>query len=387
MAVPTHSIGYSGKLIYGLESPYGTNPAALTKQLRLRDFGITADRGILDVNSKKGNSSPSAALQGNLAVGGGITVDGDYDNIDDLLQLLFGAETAGVYTLPNDGNTKSISAYVQKREDKAVEVNGIVVPSFSIEDEAGDQPCKFIMETAGQDLEEITHNPVGTVDTSGTDVTHDSGDLFDVNWAPGEKITIDSVEFIIASVTSTTALVVTSTAGSQSAVAYSMDVFQDATEVTSEPIRFSNMVFRIADQANALISGDALLIQKYALNVNHQLVIDDYRNNSNKIIQPYIGGQYEIGLTISLPKVDNDTVIEFLKTAYRNNTKLQADIEYTGTIGSNSFKIEIPEMLINTPVDEAVADGVSSLDIGMLGYVNTSSIMAGITNIKATLVT
>jgi hypothetical protein len=60
----------------------------------------------------------------------------------------------------------------------------------------------------------------GTVNTSGTAVTWVSGTTFPTD-AAGQQITINSVAYTVASVTSSTALVLTSSAGVQSAVAFS----------------------------------------------------------------------------------------------------------------------------------------------------------------------
>jgi hypothetical protein len=61
---------------------------------------------------------------------------------------------------------------------------------------------------------------VGTVNTSGTAVTSASGDNF-TGIVAGMAITINAVAYVVQSVTNSTNLVLTATAGTQSAVAYS----------------------------------------------------------------------------------------------------------------------------------------------------------------------
>ena len=61
----------------------------------------------------------------------------------------------------------------------------------------------------------------GTVNTSGTAVTWVSGDKFGTGWTAGKAIIINSVVYMVASVTSDAALTLTATAGTQSAAVYS----------------------------------------------------------------------------------------------------------------------------------------------------------------------
>jgi hypothetical protein len=63
---------------------------------------------------------------------------------------------------------------------------------------------------------------VGTVDTSGTAVVRDTGAFFDTAWPSGTTITINSVDYVISSVNSTTSITLTATAGTQTGVAYSV---------------------------------------------------------------------------------------------------------------------------------------------------------------------
>jgi hypothetical protein len=61
----------------------------------------------------------------------------------------------------------------------------------------------------------------GTVNTSGTEVTWDSGTTFKAWWAGAGPISINGVEYTIASVASTTSLTLTTSAGTQTGVSYS----------------------------------------------------------------------------------------------------------------------------------------------------------------------
>ncbi len=79
---------------------------------------------------------------------------------------------------------------------------------------------------------------VGTVTTSGTTVTWVSGTVFDTTWPVGTNILINAVNYVIATVGSTTSLTLTSTAGTQaSAVAYALG--QDYSPVISGTVTCS----------------------------------------------------------------------------------------------------------------------------------------------------
>jgi hypothetical protein len=72
----------------------------------------------------------------------------------------------------------------------------------------------------------INRTTSGTVNTSGTAVTWASGDMFSASDLGTGKITINAVVYSIASVTSPTALTLTATAGTQTAVAYASAILQ-----------------------------------------------------------------------------------------------------------------------------------------------------------------
>lgn len=62
-----------------------------------------------------------------------------------------------------------------------------------------------------------------TVSTSGTSVTKTAGDDFVTSWQEGKTVTINGVTYRIASVASTTGLILAATAGTQTGVAFQAD--------------------------------------------------------------------------------------------------------------------------------------------------------------------
>lgn len=65
-------------------------------------------------------------------------------------------------------------------------------------------------------------NSTGVVSTSGTAVTWTSGDEFSTAWIAGDTITINAVNYTVASVASNVALTLTGSAGTQTGVTYSI---------------------------------------------------------------------------------------------------------------------------------------------------------------------
>lgn len=72
----------------------------------------------------------------------------------------------------------------------------------------------------------------GTVDTSGTAVTHVSGDLFDTGWAVPFMMNIAGTDFLATSVNSTTSITLSTSAGTQSGAAYILGANWDGNDST-----------------------------------------------------------------------------------------------------------------------------------------------------------
>lgn len=79
----------------------------------------------------------------------------------------------------------------------------------------------------------VSQSAVGTCNTAGTAVTWVSGNNFVTSWPNGTQIYINGVSYTITSVTDTTHLVISSTAGTQSAVPFSAGTPIDAPELNT----------------------------------------------------------------------------------------------------------------------------------------------------------
>lgn len=111
----------------------------------------------------------------------------------------------------------------------------------------------------------------GTVSTNGTTVTKTAGDAFDSRWV-GMSITINAVVYTVSSVTSSTVLVLTGSAGVQAGVAYSLVSGADAVLISAaaDNIQFLGNNIQLATGSGVTIS-PAL----YQGSAQRAIVIDD----------------------------------------------------------------------------------------------------------------
>ena len=78
-------------------------------------------------------------------------------------------------------------------------------------------------------------------------------------------------------------------------------------------------IFRIADTANALASGDALGLEMWELVFKRNYKIDDYTNEQQTALEPVESGFREVMLNIKLPRYEADTFADYKD----NETDLQ----------------------------------------------------------------
>lgn len=97
---------------------------------------------------------------------------------------------------------------------------------------AATQPAKGTGSAA------FLYSRVGTVDTNSGTITWVSGDKF-ATWRPGTTITINSVDYTIATIVDDETLTITGNAGSQSNVAYTVGAL-DASRASGRPISIAD---------------------------------------------------------------------------------------------------------------------------------------------------
>jgi len=81
----------------------------------------------------------------------------------------------------------------------------------------------------------------GTVDVALTAITWVSGDTFDTTWTG--TIEIDGTDYTIDEVTSTTAMTVTATAGTDTGVTYEIEISPDTVDLPSDLLKLESVYF------------------------------------------------------------------------------------------------------------------------------------------------
>lgn len=119
-----------------------------------------------------------------------------------------------------------------------------------------------------------------------------------------------------------------------------------APSVIPTPMTFDDMVFRIADQANAIADGDQITINNFEFSHNNNLTdptfgtIDSAHTNSKLTLEPIRNGLREITFKVQIPRYKSDQFSSWIDS----HTPLQADFIITN--GSLVFRIFIPNLYV-----------------------------------------
>ena len=111
-------------------------------------------------------------------------------------------------------------------------------------------------------------------------------------------------------------------------------------------------VFRIADCADALAAGDAIGISEFEFVINNNLKADDFTTVSQRLpAEQKCNAKALVTIRFTIPRYTAKTWVDALE----NETKLQADIVYTGPAlggGNYEFKLEFPTLkVVNATYD------------------------------------
>lgn len=127
-------------------------------------------------------------------------------------------------------------------------------------------------------------------------------------------------------------------------------------------VYFDDLVFRLADQANALASGDQFSINSFELVINNNLsdptfgTIDSTNTDIDLTHEPIRNDFREILLSMTMPRYTADTIFNWLKNA----TGLQADLLFTPA-GGDLLSLFLPNMkVVGDP--EASIGGASLIE-------------------------
>lgn len=107
-------------------------------------------------------------------------------------------------------------------------------------------------------------------------------------------------------------------------------------------VLFSNGVFRIADQADALAGGDAIGWESFEIVIDRMYKADDYTNEQIYAIEPVPGDFREVSMSFAIPRYE--AAIDDIVTWKGADTPLQADLTFTR--GAETFVLELPELRV-----------------------------------------
>lgn len=128
--------------------------------------------------------------------------------------------------------------------------------------------------------------------------------------------------------------------------------FPTLAQPTNVLVPFDDLVFRLADQANALSAGDVMGIESFEIVLDRSYKTDDYESSATtprQPLEPIQGGWRVCELTIKLPRYAANTIAAW-KDA---NTPLQADLIFTGP-STYTKKIEFPDLRISSGFDQNI---------------------------------
>ena len=112
-------------------------------------------------------------------------------------------------------------------------------------------------------------------------------------------------------------------------------------------VYFDDLIFRLADQSNGLVSGDRFSISGFELSINNNLsdstfaTIDSTNTDIDLTLEPERNGFREITLSITMPRYTADTIFDWLNA----DTGLMADLLFTPT-GGDLLSIFLPNIKV-----------------------------------------
>jgi len=154
----------------------------------------------------------------------------------------------------------------------------------------------------------------------------------------------------------------------------SATAFPAIAPAAADRLLFSQMVFRIGDQANALTSGDAVGLASFELEFDRQMHTGDYASDATtpkETLDPIEGDFRTCMLKIKIPRYAADTFATW-KAA---DTSLQADLTFTGP-SAKGFLIQLPELKITEGFDAPVGGpGPLTLEGSLEAYRSSNAYM------------
>jgi hypothetical protein len=129
--------------------------------------------------------------------------------------------------------------------------------------------------------------------------------------------------------------------------------FPTLAQPTNVLVPFDDLVFRLADQLNAIADGDSMGLESFEITFDRVYKADDYESSATtprQPLEPIAGGWRATELSIKIPRYNANTIAAW-KDAY---TALQMDMRFTGP-ATNYKKIEMPELRISDGFNQNIS--------------------------------
>jgi hypothetical protein len=145
------------------------------------------------------------------------------------------------------------------------------------------------------------------------------------------------------------------------------------TEDVARKIMFSDLEFKIAPQATALLGETEKGINSFDLNSNNNLQLDGFDNRELLILKPERNGNRDVKLNFKIPRYEADTYIDWKNSGAR----LHAYLKFT--YGSYKFDIHIPRLKIDKATAPIAGPGLIEQNIECTCFRDPGSLSASFT--------
>ena len=127
--------------------------------------------------------------------------------------------------------------------------------------------------------------------------------------------------------------------------------FPSLAQPSNTLVMFDDLVFRVADQIDAIAAGDSVGIDSFEIVLDRARKADDYESNATtpkQPLDPVSGGWRVSTLKIKVPRYSTGT-FEGWRDA---NTALQADLTFTGPVVT--ITIQLPELRVTDGFNQPI---------------------------------
>jgi len=144
-------------------------------------------------------------------------------------------------------------------------------------------------------------------------------------------------------------------------------LFANVDEAPPQKLLFSDLTFRIGDDADALASADKYGINSFTFTFNRNLTDPEFSTPDNttghtatrNTIEPVANGFREVTLQIQLPRYYTDQFF----TWRDNDEKLQCDLKFNASSGAREWNLLIPTLKIESVSVPIAGSGIAPITV------------------------